>query len=82
MRWTRLLIQHGLHGLRGEGGVAERAVRLRRGADRRSVRVHVAKRENAVVQRVRVRTTRAPRTAPAHLALLREYLLHVKREAA
>lgn len=46
----------------------------------RLVRVHVAQREYAVVQRVRVRAARAPRAPPPHLVLFREHLLRVKRE--
>lgn len=60
----------------GSGGGGGGGLRGRR------VRVHVAEREYAIVQRVCVRTTRPPRATPPHFALLREHLLHVKREAA
>lgn len=78
-----LVVEHGLHCACDVGGLRERALRLRhrRGGRGRLVRMHVAQREDAIVQRVRIRTARAPRATPADLTLLREYLLHVKRKA-
>lgn len=79
-----LLIEQSL-GLGHEGGVRKSALRSSRGGGRgqrsgRLVRVHVAQREDTVVQRVRIRAARAPRASPPHLALLRKHFLRIKRK--